>query len=95
MEELSIAKLPKESRLVITLSGRTLSKPDNQSGNNTAEKDKNLEIDINDSSEKHNNELNHDPNFVKIEQEELGWASIQLIDFDGYFFFFIILNCYY
>lgn len=82
---MSIAKLPKESRLVLTLSGRTLSKPDNnQSSNNTTDKDKTLEIDINDSPDKDDNELNHDPNFVRIEQEELGWASIQLIDFDGY-----------
>ncbi|XP_077294869.1 phosphatidylinositol-4-phosphate 3-kinase catalytic subunit Pi3K68D [Arctopsyche grandis] len=81
LDDINIAKLPKEARLVITLSGRTLSKPDSQSGNAASEKEK--AADSSNSPEKQESELSNDPNFVHVELEELGWSSIQLIDFDG------------
>lgn len=87
MDDITIAKLPKEARLVITLSGRTLSKPDSQSGNTTSEKEKAAESS--DSPEKQESELTNDPNFVHVELEELGWSAIQLIDFNGYLYFTI------
>lgn len=83
LDEVSIANLPKEARLVLTLTGRTLAKPDNQNGPTTEkEKDKAAEANLKESPEKQDDDDdNRAP--VHIEQEELGWTAIQLFDYNG------------
>ncbi|KAI5637162.1 phosphatidylinositol 3- and 4-kinase domain-containing protein [Phthorimaea operculella] len=63
LEDLPINTLPRESRLVITLYGRT-QRPDDLHQNETSEE----------------REENAD---VQFEQQELGWAAIQMFDYDG------------
>lgn len=84
LDEISIANLPKEARLVLTLTGRTLPKPDNQNGPATEkERDKAAEANQKESPEKQDDDDdNRAP--VHIEQEELGWTAIQLFDYNGF-----------
>lgn len=88
MNDISLANLPKESRLVITLSGRTMATPENQNST-TTEKDKATEAR---ESQERRDEYDSNSSFIQIENEELGWSSIQLFDFDGYEKFLVYLE---
>ncbi|XP_068627599.1 phosphatidylinositol 4-phosphate 3-kinase C2 domain-containing subunit alpha [Battus philenor] len=68
LEDIPINSLPRESRLVLTLYGRTQRAEDNQHQNNENIQQKNED-----------GEQNGD---VQYEQVELGWAAIQMFDFD-------------
>ncbi|CAK1578120.1 unnamed protein product [Parnassius mnemosyne] len=68
LEDIPINTLPRESRLVLTLYGRTQRTVDNQH-------------QINENNQQ-NNESNEENGDVQYEQVELGWASIQMFDYD-------------
>lgn len=68
LEDLPVNTLPRESRLVLTLFGRTQRTVDNQHPN-----DNNQQSGEEDEEKKD----------VQYELVELGWAAIQLFDFDG------------
>ncbi|XP_013196087.2 phosphatidylinositol 4-phosphate 3-kinase C2 domain-containing subunit alpha isoform X1 [Amyelois transitella] len=69
LEDLPINTLPRESRLVLTLYGRTQRDLDSQHQNN--------------ESSQQNSEDGDENGDVQYEQVELGWAAIQLFDYDG------------
>ncbi|XP_049865129.1 phosphatidylinositol 4-phosphate 3-kinase C2 domain-containing subunit alpha isoform X2 [Pectinophora gossypiella] len=68
LEDLPINILPRESRLVLTLYGRTQRSVDNQNQNDNSQQ---------------NNEGDEENGDVQFEQVELGWAAIQMFDYDG------------
>lgn len=71
LEDLPINTLPRESRLVLTLYGRTQRPLDsNQHQNN--------------ENNKETAEVTEDNGDVQYEEAELGWAAIQMFDYDGY-----------
>lgn len=67
LDDLPIHALPRESRLVLTLYGRTQRPDDSQPA-------------IENKEEGQENEESGD---VQYEQVELGWASLQLFDYEG------------
>ncbi|KAJ0179212.1 hypothetical protein K1T71_004924 [Dendrolimus kikuchii] len=70
MEDLPINTLPRESRLVLTLYGRTQRPLDsNQHQNN--------------ENNKETAEVTEENGDVQYEEAELGWAAIQMFDYDG------------
>ncbi|KAL4710311.1 hypothetical protein ACJJTC_011127, partial [Scirpophaga incertulas] len=68
LEDVPICTLPREARLVLTLYGRTERTVDNQHPNENSQQSSNEQ---------------EDSDNVQYEQVELGWAAIQLFDFDG------------
>ncbi|CAG5010080.1 unnamed protein product [Parnassius apollo] len=68
LEDIPVNTLPRESRLVLTLYGRTQRTVDNQHQNN--------------ENNQQNSEGNEENGDVQYEQVELGWASIQMFDYD-------------
>ncbi|CAH2063570.1 unnamed protein product, partial [Iphiclides podalirius] len=66
LEDISISTLPRESRLVLTLYGRTQRTDDSQHQNETQQEP----------------EGGEDSGNVQYEQVELGWTAVQLFDFD-------------
>ncbi|KAJ8724887.1 hypothetical protein PYW07_015845 [Mythimna separata] len=69
LEDLPVNNLPRESRLVITLYGRSQRTVDGQHQNN--------------ESNQPNNQDSEENGDVQYELTELGWAAIQMFDFDG------------
>lgn len=67
LEDVPVNTLPRESRLVLTLYGRT------------QRTDEQLLAEA-----QQNNKEGEESRDVQFEQVELGWAAIQLFDYDGY-----------
>lgn len=67
LEDIPVNTLPRESRLVLTLFGRTQRAVDASHQNDNKEQTNQEETDGD----------------VQYEQVELGWAAIQMFDYDG------------
>ncbi|XP_026313861.1 phosphatidylinositol 4-phosphate 3-kinase C2 domain-containing subunit alpha isoform X2 [Hyposmocoma kahamanoa] len=70
LEDLPINALPRESRLIIILYGRTLRAVDNKAAENN-------------ENNQQNSENGEDNGHLQYEQVELGWSAIQLFDYNG------------
>lgn len=75
LEDLPINNLPRESRLVLTLYGRSQRTVDGQHPN---------------ESNQQSGQEDEENKDVQYELVELGWAAIQLFDYDGYVVLFLV-----